>query len=235
MTDFNEKNIVRYDRGAKLSEVVIRQDIPGRTGSFIGPYCLAPFNGGVLCSFGQGNLVVEYDREFNEAGRFGPSIDDSVLGCVFGLAADERRGRLYVAAYEGNRVWTMTFIRETGKWRVVNSVTVEAPCGIAVDSAGNVAVSSHTNNRVVLFDDSWRQTGLLEGLCSPHLLAYGRDSSLFVADTFSDGVKRFSPDGELVYTIPARRPLGVWVRDDELFATSVETGEVWVWSIGQMI
>jgi len=235
VTDFYKKRIVRYDRGAKLLEVALQQDIPGRSGSLVGPYCLVPFNGSVLCSFGQGDLVVEYDPEFNEVGRFGPSIDDSVLGNVLGLAADESRGRLYVADYDGNRVWTMTLSRETGKWHAAESVTVEGPCGIAVDSAGNVAVSSPTNNRVVLFDDSWRQTRVVEGLCSPHLLAYGPDLSLFIADTFSDSIRRFSPDGKLVHTIPARRPSGLWVRDDELFATGVETGEVWVWSIRQMI
>ena len=235
MTDFYEKMILRYDRASKSSEVAVQQDIPGRSGSFVGPYCLVPFNGNVLCSFGQGDVVVEYDPEFNEVGRFGPSIGDSALGNVLGLAADERRGILYVADYDGNRVWALTFDGKTGEWHASESVTIEGPCGVAVDSAGNVAVSSHTNNRVVLFDDSWRQTRVLEGLRSPHLLAYGPDSSLFVADTSGDGIKRFSPDGELVYTIPVRRPLGVWVRDDELLATSVETGEVWVWSIGQMI
>ncbi|MCD6326613.1 NHL repeat-containing protein [bacterium] len=235
VTDFYKKNIVRYDRGTKLSEVVVRQDIPGRSGAFVGPYCLAPFNGGVLCSFAQGDLVVEYDHNFNEVGRLGPSIDDSALGTVLGLAADERHDRLYIADYDGSRVQTMAFHKETGKWQAVKSTTVESPCGIAVDSTGNIAVSSHTGNRVTLFDDNWRQTALIEGLASPHLLAFGPDSSLFVADTLSDSIRRFSPEGELIYAIPARRPLGVWIRDDELFATGIESGEIWVWLIKQMI
>ena len=104
-----------------------------------------------------------------------------------------------------------------------------------MDSTGNIAVSSHTGNRVTLFDDNWRQTALIEGLASPHLLAFGPDSSLFVADTLSDSIRRFSPEGELIYAIPARRPLGVWIRDDELFATGIESGEIWVWLIKQMI
>ena len=153
------------------------------------------------------------------------------MGRLFGLAADESMNQLHVADYDGNCVWTIKEAENAEGFAVVKSVTVDGPLGIAVDARGRVAVSLQQENGVHLFDPNWRPIGVLEGFSCPHLLAFGADSSLFIADTRNDCVKRFSESGQLLYSVPTKTPGGVWVDGNELFVTGVHTGEISVYAI----
>ena len=229
IADFGNGRIARFDRSAKFLEVLAGPKVPGRSGSFVGPFGLALLNGHVWCSFADGDLLIQYDDRFKEAARVGPTTGEIKFGPLFGLASDGQR--LYVADYDGDCICMVTQTDARDSFVVRRVVTVEGPLGVAVDHNGRIAVSLPEQNAVHLFDGNWEQVGVLEGFSSPHFLAFAPDSSLFVADTRHDCVKRFSRDGELLYSIPCRAPGGVWVDRDELFVTGVDTGEFLIYSL----
>ena len=231
VADLGAGRVGRLLRGSRFLEVLAVPKVPGRSGSFVGPFGLALLNGRVWCSFAQGNLLVQYDERFKEIARVGPTTGDVKFGRLMGLAVDARRGRLYVADCDGNCIWMVTESDEVGSFSVKEAISVDGPLGVAVDRSGRIAVSAQARNVVHLFDQNWEQIGVLDGFSSPHLVAFAPDSSLFVADTHNDRVKRFSQDGALMYSIPCHAPGGVWVDRDELFVTGVDTGELLIYSL----
>lgn len=235
IADLGNNRIVRYDHAADWLEEVAKPRVPGRIGPFVGPYSLAQWGEGYLCSFAHGQLVLAYSEQFQEMQKLGPRLRGKRIGTILGIAADQSRGRFYMADYDHNCVWSVTRSEGADGFDLTKSAAVETPLGIAVGPDGSIAVSSFTGHNVFLFNSDWDQTGLLEGFRSPHLLAFAPDGSLFVADTRNDCIKRFGPDGELVYSIRAKAPSGIWVDGQELIATGVETGEVWFWQISNIV
>ncbi len=235
IADFGNGRIGRLDRASKFLEILVVPQVPGRSGPFVGPFCLARWNDSVWCSFAQGDLLIRYDERLDEVRRLGPAIGKLKLGRLFGLAADEARNQLYVADHDGNCIWTVKQADKSGEFTMAKSVAVDGPLGVAVDTKGRVAVSLQNKSEVHLFDASWELIGVLEGFSCPHLVTFGADSSLFVADTRNNCVKRFSEGGDLIYSIPMKAPAGVWVDGGELLVTSVDTGELSIYSISAEI
>jgi len=231
IADFGNKRVVSYDRRGGGLKVLLRPDVQGASGSFVGPYSLVRVGQILYVSFAAGDVVIGYGPDGHVAARLGPRLGGSGLGTVLGLAWDAARGRLLFADWDGKCVWSVRVGSQAEGGQAKASPPVESPLGVAVSPTGVFAVSSYSSDKVLLFDENWELVREICGFSSPHLLAFGPEGSLFVADTGNDSVKRFSPDGEFVWAVGVKRPTGVWVDGAELLATSVETAEVFVWSM----
>ncbi|MBN2209398.1 MAG: hypothetical protein JW759_08900 [Candidatus Coatesbacteria bacterium] len=230
IADFGNDRIGRLDRTTRQLKTLVVPEVPRLSGSFSGPFGLAQWKHRLWCSFAQGDLLVQYDERLREVRRLGPAIGKLKLGRLFGLALDEVKNQLHVADHDGNCIWTVKEAEKGSDFTVERAVTVDGPLGVAVDAKGRTAVSLQNKNEVHLFGENWKLIGVLDGFSCPHFVAFDADSSLFVADTRNDCVKRFSEGGDLIYSIPVNVPAGVWVDGDELFVTSVDTGELSIYS-----
>ena len=75
--------------------------------------------------------------------------------------------------------------------------------GVATDSAGNVLVFNRGEHPVIVFDRGGaflRSWG--EGMFArPHGMHVGPDDSVYCTDDFGHAVRKFSPDGQLIWTL----------------------------------
>ncbi|MBN1593343.1 MAG: hypothetical protein JW941_08895 [Candidatus Coatesbacteria bacterium] len=230
IADFGNRRIGRYDRADDFFEILAAPSVPGRSGSFVGPFGLATWGDSTLCSFQEGDVILQFDGKFNVIRELGPRIFGESISKVCGLAADKANARLAIADFGSDRV-LLAFLDDGQELKPDKYLPFEGPVGVAFRSDGAIAVSSYSTGIVGIFDKRVEQMTTLTGFAMPHMLAFGADGSLFVADARNDCIKRFSPELDLVYSIPTKAPSGICLIGDELLATSVDTGELSRWKL----
>ena len=84
------------------------------------------------------------------------------------------------------------------------------PCGIAVDSSGNVHVGDNGNNRVVKFDSSGTVVQIFNtsnpASFSPYGVALDSSGNMYVTDTINGCVVKFGPSGVVLQIFSTSNP-----------------------------
>lgn len=148
-------------------------------------------------------------RVFSPKGELRQTIDARTTGVPLqplDLAIDAE-GRLYVAD-RGGAVYVLN-----GKGELLRQIrqveaepaTFSYPNGIAVDEAGNVAVSDSGNRRVLLFGADGKLLKVIESgqMTHPRGISFWGKGLILVADTFRNRLLAFDREGKLVKSIKA--------------------------------
>src|ERR1051325_1738267 len=161
-------------------------------------------------------------------------------------------GSLIVADTGSNRIRRVSIQGETstiaGDGRAgyadgpANQAQFNGPIGVAVDAHGNIYVADSYNDRIRLITPDGRVStvagkgtpGYADGdrnnalFDTPSGIAVASDSSLIVADTGNDRLRRISPDGN-VTTLPAElsSPIGLAITyDNFIYVTELDHSRV---------
>ncbi|MEW6447823.1 MAG: 6-bladed beta-propeller [Bacillota bacterium] len=154
-------------------------------------------------------------RVFSARGEFKQKIDASTAGVPLqpldlAVGAD---GRLYVADRRG----AVYVLDKKGRLlRRIDQVAAEPetlayPNGIAVDDAGDIAVSDSGNRRVLLFGADGKLLRVIESgeMSHPRGTGFWGKELIVVADTFGNRLLAFSRAGRLVKNIKAENSPGL--------------------------
>jgi DNA-binding beta-propeller fold protein YncE len=115
-----------------------------------------------------------------------------------GIAID-KNGMLYVADTANHRIQRFSAEGEPlGAWGTIGSGPRELilPTAVAFDASGNLYVTDTGNHRVQKLSSDGQMLLEWSGVHFPHGIAVGATDEVYVSD--EAGVRKFTPDGELV-------------------------------------
>ncbi len=157
-------------------------------------------------------LAAETSPHFiDKWGEYG-TTEDGDFNCPMGVAVDSA-GHVYVVDSGNNRIQKFTYdpvseaYEHTLTWGSFGTDDNQfvSPCGIAVDSSGNVYVADVYNNRIKKFTSGGVfltkygvGTYANGGLDNPWGVAVDSAGCVYVADTGNERIVKFANDGTLM-------------------------------------
>lgn len=148
-----------------------------------------------------------------------PEIDVGAQPFPAGVAVD-RRGNLYVADREHNRIVklspTGTVLAAFGRYGTGRPVLgtgmplFDMPSDVAVDGRGRMYVADTRNDRIQILSPTGRVLAILPGIHDLHTqlgqvvsLALGPHEDIYVAEYYDNQVLKLSPDGTVLWVTPS--------------------------------
>jgi sugar lactone lactonase YvrE len=201
---------------ALASEVLLRIGAGAPPGGELAFLAVEP-GGGLFVSDARRQTLMRFDPTGHLLSEWGPRLGNVVLGEPAGVAASS--DSLYIVDRGTPRI-----VRLDTRGRVQAVVNLAAYGtyglnGLSVDANGSVYAADTGRNRLLVFSPGGqliKQVGRggsdLGAFTQPMMLAFGPDSSFFVADWENARIERFGADFEAVDTWSTGfRPFGVAV------------------------
>lgn len=112
----------------------------------------------------------------------------------------------------------------------VASVGMNAPKGMAFDSAGNLFVANPDTGRIFKFAPDGRRSTFASGLNHPYGIAFDPNGNLFVADAEDKGgqVLKFTPNGQRsTFASELVKPLFLTFDSAGISSSWMFTADIW--------
>ena len=201
-TSGDQATLILDGKGTKLGELKPPADVSARATQLY--VAVDPRTGDVYATDRAAGAVYMYSADGTYRGLLRPDPDPGAwqpLGIAF-----DRDGNLYVAD-AGGAFQSVREIDRTG--HVVLTIGQEGmfnfPNGIAVDKNGLIYVTDSNNGRLVVFDKTGKQLGIVRRgpaqgeLSLPRGIAIDDQNNVFVVDAVGQGVQVYRPvaQGEL--------------------------------------
>ncbi len=160
-----------------------------------------PSDGNVYVTDSEHNLLDAFDgggalvASFGTAGQLdGSTTPAGSFSGPCGVAVDQSNGDVYLADRANDRIWVFD---ETGTYldRIADSI-LNGPCGLALDSAGNLYVQNTATANVVKFDPSGDYLSTLDSSSATDVAVELTSDHAYVDN--SSQISEYAPDGTLL-------------------------------------
>ncbi len=190
---FDTSTLVQFSGSGSFLQEVVKAG-----SSAIGEaYCLfADKAGNILV--GQRNKI----SQFSSSGTFKKSVSNPSFGVIRKIIKGTD-GRLYAVSSSNNRILVLDLELNI----IASHGVAESPSGIAQDSLGNFYISSLSDNKVHVYDKTFRELYVIgkgggrgkEQFYIPEDVAIDAKGNLIVLDTENGRISVWSKEGSLIY------------------------------------